>query len=161
MAPRAVRLTTIITEYCTVRRRRNDCEVALSIRVVTLLGFQPMMPGLVVTNTVATAGLPSTTSPAHFYTVSVLDNWTRGLQPADIPPPQSATPSLHPAVRKLPKYIRYSPEGLSSRMVKFFSVYVVESISIRRCETVTPALKPRLPLAPVKCRPQTADADSR
>ena len=28
-------------------------------------------------------------------------NWTRGLQLADIPPPQSATPGLHPVARKL------------------------------------------------------------
>jgi len=46
-------------------------------------------------------------------------------------------------------------------MVKFFSAYVVERISMLRCDTVTPALKPRLPFAPAKSRPQTADADSR
>jgi len=30
------------------------------------------------------------------------NNWTRSLQLADIPPPQSATLGLHPAARKLP-----------------------------------------------------------
>ena len=46
-------------------------------------------------------------------------------------------------------------------MVKFFSVNVVEMMSILSCDLVTPALKPTLPLAPAKWRPQTADDDSR
>ena len=38
------------------------------------------------------------------------NNWTRGLQPADIPPPQSATLGLHPVARKL-LFISLPAEG--------------------------------------------------
>ena len=36
----------------------------------------------------------------------VNERWTRGLQEADIPPPQSATLGLRPVARKLPLIFR-------------------------------------------------------
>ena len=54
-----------------------------------------------------------------------------------------------------------SPDGRRSWTLKFFSMSVVERMSTRRWDVVTPALKPTLPLAPAKSTPQAADDESR
>ena len=103
---------TVTTPYTpTLRSRRSDCEVPLSMSTVTFVAIQPTVPGLVKTSTVAAADSASTTSP----------------------------------------------DGLRSWILKFFSTNVVDRMSILRCDTVTPALKPTLPLAPANSTPHTAD----